>query len=223
MLDQILEADLDVLGGTGDSDLARHVRECTRCQAIARQIVGDTRSLATVAGARATIEELVPPSVASTRPRRRNRTTIVAAGLAALLSVVVGREWQRREVLRDKPARVATVQPRSSDAGSLVMPPATVVASLPADQHSVRLARRRETAPSDAPRPLVRAMPEVLATVAERTVVKPVDSPSAVAPVRLDTASIALGGALAVDPPTGIRANVIRTPNPTVTVVWLYQ
>jgi hypothetical protein len=64
----------------------------------------------------------------------------------------------------------------------------------------------------------------VAATVAERTIAKPIAQPSAVVAVRMDTTTDgALGGTIAVEPPTGVRANIIRTPNPSVTVVWLYQ
>jgi hypothetical protein len=60
--------------------------------------------------------------------------------------------------------------------------------------------------------------------MAQRTIVKPVGLPVAVAPVRLDTPTeTSLGMFVAVDPPVGTRANIIRTSNPAVTVVWLYQ
>jgi hypothetical protein len=60
--------------------------------------------------------------------------------------------------------------------------------------------------------------------MAQRTIAKQVGLPVAVAPVRLDTvAETSLGMSVAVDPPAGTRANIIRTSNPAVTVVWLYQ
>ena len=217
VLDQILEADLDVLDGTGDSDVARHVRACARCQAIARQIVGDTRSLAVrVDDARTTIRLVT----------RRNRAFVVAAGLAAVLSVVVVREWQRRESVPRNASRVATVDRQTVDVAKLSEPTAPAVAARLPEPRLVRPSthQRSATQAPDAPTQPVRATPLVLATVAERTIVKPVDSPVAVAPVRIDTtSSIALGGGVTVDPPAGTRANIIRTPNPTVTVVWLYQ
>jgi hypothetical protein len=47
----------------------------------------------------------------------------------------------------------------------------------------------------------------------------------AVVPVRLDLAAQApaLGADVHAEPPAGVRANVMRTSNPAVTVVWLYQ
>jgi hypothetical protein len=117
MLDQLLEADLDVLEGTGDSDVAHHVRDCARCQAIARQIVGDTRSLAVAVADTRTVTTILPITAAPSVARRRSHSRLaIVAGVAA-----------------------------------------------------------------------------------------------------------ALGGTIAVEPPTGVRANIIRTPNPSVTVVWLYQ
>ena len=228
MLDQILEADLDVLNGTGDSDVARHLRECERCHAVASQIIGDTRSLAlAVFDTRACIKMAPPPAAAPAlvRSRRHFGRAAIGVGLAAALCLVVVREWQRRDAVPNNPSRVASVEPRRSDPLDRSLSPATVVASPPPSLRRVRPVSRRPAAAGirEAQPLLGRTTPRVLATVAERTIVEPVGLPTAVAPVRLDTTTVALGGGVAVDPPTGTRANIIRTPNPTVTVVWLYQ
>ena len=229
ILDQILDADLDVLDGSADSDVARHLRACARCQKVARQILSDTRSLAVaVADVRATIE-LVPAAAAPAlvRPRRRSSVRIaVAAGLAATLCVVVAREWTRLKAVPRDGSQLVAVNTRMANAPTLAMPPATALASRPPELRRVRPARRRRAAgeATQAEQPSDRGTPQVLATVAARTIVDPIRPPSAVVPVRIDTTtSVALGSAVAVDPPAGVRANIIRTPNPAVTVVWLYQ
>lgn len=226
MLDQLLEADLDVLEGTGDSDVAHHVRECARCQVIARQILGDTRSLAvTVADARTSMLPITAvPSVA--RRRSYSRLAIVAGIAAALGGMVVVREWPHRETIAVRPPRIATLEPQRPDSLDLAKAPARVMASRPAQSRRVVPAPRpRATPDTREARPLLAsAPPQVRATVAERTIVKPIGQPSAVVAVRMDSvADVALGGTIAVEPPTGVRATIIRTPNPTVTVVWLYQ
>jgi hypothetical protein len=227
MLDQILEADLDVLDAAGDSDLARHVRDCARCRAVARQIIGDTRSLgAAVAQVRATIK-VVPISSTLVRERiqrRKHSRIALTTGLAAALGVVVVREWPRREVPVDPPPQVASRAGQESATRRLALPAATVIAARPTPSHHVRLGERPRPDTRGAQRQGVDAGPQVLATVAERTIVTAFPVPGAVAPVRLDTPSdVALGSTVAVDPPAGTRANILRTSNPTITVVWLYQ
>jgi hypothetical protein len=226
MLDQILEADLELLTGAGDSDVARHVRECARCRAIALQIVHDTRLLGVaVAHVRVTTRSAsVTASPALTlRPSRRR--IAIRAALAAALCVVVAGEWARRKESTHEASLVAAAEKRRPNVPELPVSPATGLASRPTEPPRVRPVQRRPTAAvHEAQRLFVRTAPKVVATVAKRTMAKPFDLPSAVAPVRIDTTgSVALGGTVAVDPPTGVRANIIRTPNPTVTVVWLYQ
>ena len=227
MLDQILEADLDVLDGAGDSDLARHVRDCAHCHAVARQIIGDTRSLGdAVAQARATIKVLpIGPAPVRERIERRNHRRIsLAAGLAAALGVAVAREWPRREVPADRPPHVASREIKGSGERQLRLSPATVIAARPTLSHHVRRDERPTPRVRRAEAQGGRTAPQVLATVAERTIVTPLPMPGAVAPVRLDTPSdVALGGTVAADPPAGTRASILGTSNPTITVVWLYQ
>jgi hypothetical protein len=226
MLDQILEADLELLTGAGDSDVARHVRECARCGAIALQIVGDTRLLGVAAADVRATTKGAPITASPTLARRQSRRRMtIGAALAAALCVVVAAEWARRKASTHEVSHVAAVVARNSNVPDLTMSPATVVALRPTERPRVRPIQRRAAAAVRGTQPrFVRATPTVVATVAERTMVKPFDPPNAVAPVRIDSiTNVALGGTVAVDPPTGVRANIIRTPNPSVTVVWLYQ
>jgi hypothetical protein len=67
----------------------------------------------------------------------------------------------------------------------------------------------------------VRAV-EVAAVTVAPTVVAAHDPPVPVVPVKLDVAPReSLGSGVAVDPPAGKRADIIRTERPGVTVVWL--
>jgi hypothetical protein len=229
MLDQLLEADLDVLEGTGDSDVAHHVRDCARCQAIARQIVGDTRSLAVAVADTRTVTTILPITAAPSVARRRShsRLAIVAGVAAALGGMVVAREWPHRAPIAVRlPPRVATLEPQPPDTLDLAKAPARVIASRPAPpRRAIPAPRPRATAGArEAESLLASGASQVAATVAERTIAKPIAQPSAVVAVRMDTTTDgALGGTIAVEPPTGVRANIIRTPNPSVTVVWLYQ
>ena len=64
----------------------------------------------------------------------------------------------------------------------------------------------------------------VAAVTPAPVLVAALEPPVAVAPVRLDVPPRdPLGIGVAVHPPTGTRADILRTADPSVTVVWLYR
>jgi hypothetical protein len=222
MLDLMLGADLDALDERGDSALSGHLRECARCRAVARQLHRDTASLT---------QAVASTSVVSARRVGGRQPAVTArrlavAGLAAALVAFVARER------RNTPIAVAPVVVQS--AGNLTSPGLTP-ASVPAPART-RSERRTRRAPASPPRrgsllaSRSAGTARVLASTAIATnpaavSVAPVTPLEPVAPVRLLAAPIdsSLGSRVAVDPPAGVRANVMRTSNPGVTVVWLYH
>ena len=220
MLDRMLEADLGELDGRGDTVLAAHLRECTTCRSVANRLLDDTRMLARSVPAAITVA-----SGLARRPRRlraRRVGVTVLAAVAASSAAVVIRAAQHGH---SRPAvATAVMQPVS------VVPPFTLGSPLASQAGPVRVSRSR--APNDhglGPRgrrfPLQREMPRAVVSVAvkvEPTVATPMERPVSAAPVRLDSGPRpSLGGGVAVDPPAGKRADIIRTDHPGITVVWL--
>ncbi len=133
--DQILTASVEDLSGRGDTPLARHVRTCPRCAAIARRVLEDTESLDRMLQGSASVRELDveallaraegtdrseathPPITEGSagRPRRKRTSRWVAlaaaAGLASLL--VLARHGRRLDQLPRQAANAAarTEQP----------------------------------------------------------------------------------------------------------------
>jgi hypothetical protein len=224
MLDLMLEADLEALDGRGESELASHLRECLRCRAIAHQLQRDTASLAQ-AVASTNVVALEPP-----RPRRRSVITtarLSVAGLAAALVVFVAREPH------SNPVALAPVMVKS--VATVAVQPSLTAPSVPVRTQPSSVVLRTVTKPmakgrgsllasrgaGGAP---VRALGAV-ATAPAAVSVEPMTPLDPVAPVRLVAAPTdsSLGARVAVDPPAGVRASVMRTSTPGVTVVWLYQ
>jgi anti-sigma factor RsiW len=95
--DLLLEADLAELRGEGESEVARHVRECTRCRATAREIIEQEGALAhSLAGVRsrvsadATAAEAAAAKVLPLRPRWKRRwATVIPAALAATIAGIL--------------------------------------------------------------------------------------------------------------------------------------
>jgi predicted anti-sigma-YlaC factor YlaD len=94
--DLLLEVELAELRGEGESEVARHVRECARCRAMAREIVKQEGALAHV------LAEVRPQVSADTaaaeaaakalllRPRWKRRwAALVPAALAATLAGIL--------------------------------------------------------------------------------------------------------------------------------------
>ncbi len=112
----MLEADPEELAGQGDSELAAHIKQCSRCGAVAAEILAGQELLAN--GLRrlrvdGTVEELLPEvrRVAAT-PRRRllTRVALPLAAAATLALLIVG---DRPTVPRPEAAvQIAQAMPR---------------------------------------------------------------------------------------------------------------
>lgn len=223
MVDRMLEADLDELNGRGDAVLAMHVRECARCRAVANRLVQDTDALG---GAIRSVHRAPARGVARGRSAVSHRvpaTMLIA--VAASLAIIAIRPLRHRV---DGPA-VATValspvlvRVPPEPAVSPSLGTATLIGRPPSGRVGNRHpSRRREPRPVGYREPM-RAVASIAVRV-ERTVVAPAARPIPVAPVKLEVAPrTSLGSGVAVDPPAGKRADIIRTERPGVTVIWLY-
>jgi hypothetical protein len=236
MLDQMLEADLPELDGVGDSALAVHVRRCARCRAVADQIAGDTRELASlVKRSRDIAAESTPPA----RSVATRSYGIAAVALAAALSFVAVRTWSPNPTTNAPNAIPRTaVAPGASNTPAVSAPtPATTATSAPAARRPnqpdrVRSSRNHASAPTTGrsttaaphtPSTLVLASTPSAVRV-EPVLARPVGPTPTVDPVRLEAVpGPPLGNRVRVDPPVGTRARVMRTANPGVTVIWLYE
>jgi len=220
MLDRMLEADLGELDGRGDTVLAAHLRECTRCRSVANSLLDDTRMLARSVPAALTVAAGLARQPRRLRARRAGATVLVA--IAASIAAVVIRAVQHGHT---RPAlATAVMQPVS------VVPPSTLGSPLASDAGPARVSRSR--APNEhGPGPrgqrfsLQRETPGAVVSIAvtvEPTVATPMERPVSAVPVRLDPGPREpLGGSVAVDPPVGKRADIIPTDHPGITVVWL--
>lgn len=95
--DLLLEADLAELRGEGESELARHLRECARCRAMAREIVQQEGALAEALAAvrprvstDTAVAEATAARVLPLGPRRKRRWAVaIPAAAAAVLAGIL--------------------------------------------------------------------------------------------------------------------------------------
>ena len=118
----LLTADPDELRGTGDSDLARHIRECARCASDAQRILGTTAILAARFDRSARISK--------TRAAAKSDALPVwwALPIAAVLGSVLigGQRWRNRD---------AEVVPRVGALRRMELPVEAPVVNVPADRN----------------------------------------------------------------------------------------
>jgi hypothetical protein len=239
MLDQMLEADLPELSGVGDSALALHVRECARCRVVADQIARDTHELASVVKRS---RDIAAESTRTVRSVAARSYGIAAVALAATLSFVAVRGWSPESVAREPNAMppLAVASGTSNMPAVSTAPTPTMTATSTAaprrpnqSEHTRRSRPDRSAAPATGrstaavphtPSTLVLAStPEAVRV--EPVLAQPVGPALSVEPVRLHAIASRppLGNRVGVDPPAGTRARVMRTANPDVTVIWLYE
>jgi hypothetical protein len=225
VLELMLEADLDALGGAGNSPVATHLRECGRCRAVAEQLLADTRALA-VAVEAASREAAVPERHRAGMRRRvpHGRYLIVGSLAAAALAFVMVRRSsdQRTGVAVHAAPGHATLRANAaaSDPSSVTShaeePPASPplhAAPPPAGTASggTRTSMARASSPSlirSTPHPFPPAQPVPATPIMPRVEPEPTEGVAR--------------GVVSVHPPQGKRVAVVRARDQAVTVVWLY-
>lgn len=209
----MLGADPWELTGTGDSPMARHIAGCARCAAVAARLASESRLLGSwVAGRGSSVaargsgvvgrgsRESAPRRRAAWRPGGAFAGTLALAAMV-LLGVVMRRPENRAVASVERsPAPIAGAGPSA--------PPVAVEDSSP-----LRGAPRR-----------TRASAHAVVTRASIPVSRfPIPDQSKPVPIRArPIAAMNHMATVAVEPSAGQRAAVIRTSNPSVTVVWLY-
>lgn len=193
-LEMMLEAEPAELAGQGSSAVAIHLGECARCGAVAMRLLADTRAL------RETVAAAPGDSRAFARGGRRvTRPVVVASALAAAAALIF-------------------VLPRKAEVPGVPGVPVATARSTPDARSSATAAARASSVA-----PASRALTESPAIAARRFA-----DPVAATPVRfvasqpVTTAEVATPVAVSVTPPPGVRAAVLRTKDPGITVVWLY-
>lgn len=194
MLARLIEGDPDALAGRGNSDVAMHVRKCARCRAVADALLAETRMLAAVVDGAAVVRRIRPTPI------------VLTLAAAAAMTFVM---------LPDQPTEPATVAlaPVVAVTPTLIAP--VVVA--PALRSTPQTAPRSATAPA-ASRPAVASTPAAQHHVASAY---PAATPMTVSPMRMPSSERPYQQ-VAVTPPPGKRAAVMRTSDPAITVVWVY-
>lgn len=206
MLQQMLDADLDVLAGRGDSPLARHLHECARCQAVAATLERETRALA-AAAARPAARHPALSSLYS--PRLRTAAVLTVAVVVIVMASRMG--------ISVAPVSVEDVRSTTSEgpAARIDVPPMTIASTLKRDYAAAQ--------PPGTPN---------ASLVSTSTAVTPTSfefAPVAATPMPLvgadDVAPAAMAGdstGVIVAPAPGQRVAVLRTSDPKITVVWIY-
>lgn len=194
ILVRLLEADTDELEGRGSSDVAVHVRNCPKCQAVAKAVLDETARLG-AAVARADAPRRVP--------RRRHVPVFVPAGLAVAAGLAM---------FALRPTSDATVE-AGADA---VVAAAPVVATAPSeDTVQPRVLAR----PARVPATPVFASSVDITPVATPDPVQP----NEVGPPMVDPAEAPdlVADRVIVTPPRGSDARVTQARNSKITIVWI--
>jgi len=215
MLDRMLEAELDELDGRGDSAVAVHVRECGRCRAVAKQLLLDTTRLGNV------VQQARPSRPPTRRAGSRRAVRVIVWGMAAALTLMAVRVWLRSGTPPAAPVgRVPNAAYATVDATSALRQPA----GERRDSTRVASTSRRPAATERRGRgsPVITTTPPTVRVVAVS--LQPLTPVAAVEAVRLDVVPAPpLGTEVKADPPPGRRATIMRTPSPSITVVWLSE
>lgn len=206
LLEHMLEADLNELTATGASPLATHLRACDRCRSVASHLTRETRLLRTAV-------------------RRSRRTSIVkryvVAAAAAALCVAMARSTLERGASPAPAAVKGVVVARSTERNTTVNSAPHATPPISEARAPGRTHGARATASAPPPRS-AGYLPNPVRPV--RLGAAAAERPMPIAAVRLDEAPREpLGATVRVDPSDGQRATILRTADPTVTVVWLQK
>ena len=205
MLVGMLDADPDELEGRGSSAVARHVRTCRKCGAVAGQLLAATHSLGMAVERQAAFDFVA-------RTERPSRRLVMGAGVTSLAaSILVGLLVQyslHARITIDPPPRDDVTLPRT--------PPE--LASDRTGMITGRIAAPLDPAVAKGyPAAALAIEPTRFADATPAVAVPVTPTPVAVTPALADEP-----GVVSVDPPAGTRAMILRGRNPAVTVVWLY-
>ena len=200
-LELILDAEPVELSLDGDTPLVAHLNSCDRCRRVAHRLAEQTVAIARVVAAAPAI--LARPARSEPAPRRRSATYGGLAAAAAIALLLFG-----APISEPEPAVVG--QGRIAGGTGLLVPP-TVSGQRAPPAPSVWLARAPRREPRVEPIHVIAVEPERFPT------------PSAEAAVRRisDLRNAEPSQGISVVPPAGVRATVLSTANPAVTVVWL--
>ncbi len=200
MLARMLDAAPGELLGRGDTPLAAHVRGCARCRVVAAQLAADTAALVD-----AVRDEPTGARRMEVGQRRPDHGWAIWAGALTAAMLLAMAVWMsapgptRPETSNQTPRRPSAI---------VAGPPPAVAAPGPSLGATAR-------------EPAVGHLTPTPTLAAERFA-----APQPVEPERLGGAgAVARRGAraaFAVHPPPGVRAAVLQTANPAITVVWLY-
>ena len=198
MLPHMLDADPGELLGHGDTLLAAHIRGCARCRAVGAQVAADTVALMGELQGRASVPR---------RVRSQRRGTVIAAGALAAAALLATAIWISPPLPPAPPSATGSTSAPLVPAVVLAPPVAVIAPS------------HARTALPYAP--LGHPLGSTAMLVAQQF---PTAQP--VPPERLGGGPAASPRrarvTIHVYPPAGVRAAVLRTANPTITVVWLY-
>jgi hypothetical protein len=191
----MLEAELGELDPRGNSPLAAHISACARCGAVAVRVMRDTYALAAMTLRTPRVRQVV---------RRAWVTPFAALGATMTLAALV------LMVLRTPPTRDVrpSTQTRAASpaTGARVRPSTAVAEGATREPHrapAVRAGMGR--------RSVARAYPP-----ARRI------SPTSFTASVLPLPSVTHAASVVVHATLGQRTAILRTPDPSITVVWIY-
>lgn len=228
MRELMLEAELAELVGDGTSALARHVRRCAACRAVARSLAADTDALALLVATAPRPAPSAPERIRGgvlrmNRAWRGPRAYDVALALPLAAAIVVALVW----LPGHDSVPGATGSPLSGGAGTShstpVSAPRVSSAALPVEaEHPPTVASRPATArrandSGSGGGRFVRVSPiAVVPIVTSVALTATISAAAQSSPPPHDV------DAVGVTPERGSRAVVMGTRDPAVTVVWLY-
>lgn len=232
MRDRMLEAELAELAGEGTSALARHVRKCAACRAVARSLAADTDALALLVATTPRPAPSAPERIRGgvlqlNRGWRGPRARDVALALPLAAAIVLAVVWRPGRENVSGPTALPLAGGANASAAP-VSPAATVWPEPGGNAISPETTRRVTSAPtraSAAPaggagaggEAYVTASPMSFAPIVARVALTATISPATQSPPLPHDVD-----AVRVAPEPGSRAMVMGTRDPAVTVVWLY-
>jgi hypothetical protein len=196
-LELILDAEPAELSLAGDTPLVAHLNSCARCRTVAARLAAQTVAIARAV--ESVPEILAVPARPEPAPKRGAIPVYAGLAAAAVLAVVV----------LSAPTEDHSPQTTAHSAaeGAGVAPPVVAVTQAPTQAPTRR--QRIERLTLGEP---IRAV----AVASQRFAAPSVDSVIARAARNADSS-----GVISVAPPAGMRATVLATSNPAVTVIWL--